>query len=459
MLFFTFQYKKMKSNVLQAKIISVILYISIYLLTLLILNKIIYKNINVINLSKNAIQFSSTIDSKKKEYLKIKANNFTENPNLSNKKSDIELNITIPENSGFSIEMRKSGFSESATLKISQALGKYYNNIGKGQDIHIKYDKSSRYEIAKNNNDIYPQRYIFIQDFFIKDLQMRINKIEKIIALSQKQDESFSLNVKDLESSKKIKSVKFNIQNSLYADSVKNGVTLIVIKKMLEQYAYDIDFQRDIHQNDKVEVVFEEYFDEKNRKVKDGRLLYSGLYVNGKWHKLYRRGEDFFDEKGVSIQKALLKTPVDGARISSTFGTRKHPVLGFTRAHKGVDFAAPTGTPVYAAGDGTVSFAGWGNGYGNLLSIKHNSEFSTNYAHLSRFAKGIKSGIKVRQRQVVAYIGTTGLSTGPHLHFELVKKGEKINPQTQNIKSDKKLAGNDLKTFMAFVDEMKKTVG
>ncbi len=421
--------------------------------------KHVYSKINVIKLNIDegkVLEMVQASRSAYKEYASI-INAHTKNKEcgkLETKQFDQERYIQMTEGSTFSSTLQEFGIDNTQIVKFSNALGKFHSNLHKGQNIAITYDYSSKYEKEMINNEIYPQRYKFIEIFFVKNMELRLNKVEKIISITQDASGTVKASHSDLQTEKKIKAVKTTISNSLYYDAIKNGVTPIVINKMIEQYSYSIDFQRDIQPGDELEVVFEEYFDDKGKKVKDGKLLYAGLKVHKKWQKLYRYKEDFFDESGRSIKKSLLKTPVDGARISSTFGTRRHPVLGFTRAHKGVDFAAPTGTPIYAAGDGIITFAAWGGGYGNLVSIKHNKEFGTNYAHMSRFAKGIKKGSSVKQRQIIGYIGTTGLSTGPHLHFELVKNGVKINPQVHTIKSDIFLSGNQLTDLKKFITEM-----
>lgn len=425
-------------------------------------NNEIYSKINVKKIKINSDKILSLIEDSKEEdieYLKklekysIVNGKITETKTFNNKESS-----AIGEN-GLSGFLHSIGADYDQIKKITNSLGKYNSNLKIGQLLDVTYDSYSGYQKISTNNDIHPQRYIFIKKSFIKNLDIRLNNIEKSALITQDSNGNIKTHISDIKSHRVVKTIKTKITNSLYYDAMKNGVTPIVINKILEQYSYSVDFQRDIQQGDEFEVIFEEYFDDQGRKVKDGKLLYSGLKVRKKWEKLYRYKDDFFDENGRSTKKSLLKTPVDGARISSKFsGARRHPVLGFTRAHKGVDFAAPTGTPIYAAGDGVVMFAGWGGGYGNFVSIKHNKEFGTNYAHMSRFAKGVKIGTKVRQRQVIGYIGTTGLSTGPHLHFELVQNGVKINPQVHTIKSDIILSGAQLTEFKGFLREMQNLI-
>ncbi len=216
-------------------------------------------------------------------------------------------------------------------------------------------------------------------------------------------------------------------------------------------YGFQIDFQRDIWKNDSFQIVYENFLDEEGKILDTGNIIYANLILQGKEHPLYffKKGKNFdhFDEFGKSIKKSLMKTPINGARLSSSFGMRKHPILGFNKLHKGTDFAAPEGTPIMASGDGKIIRARWCGGGGNCVKIKHNSTYSTIYAHMSKFARGIKEGTRVKQGQIIGYVGSTGMSTGPHLHYEVVENGRKINSQTLKLPSGKILKGEDRKIF------------
>ena len=239
------------------------------------------------------------------------------------------------------------------------------------------------------------------------------------------------------------------ISNNLYSSAIKAKMEPNVIIEFARIFGFEVDFQRDIRKGDEFEVMYEKYVDDTNKFIQTGKILYAYLNVNNQKIKLYRfedkKDFDFYDEKGKSISKALMKTPINGARLSSPFGLRKHPILGFTKHHNGTDFAAPTGTPIMASGNGTVIKAGWcGNG-GNCVRIRHNSSYTTGYGHLSKFAT--KTGRRVRQGQVIGYVGNTGMSTGPHLHYTVKYNGKFINSQKLKLPSGKILKGEERKLF------------
>lgn len=245
-----------------------------------------------------------------------------------------------------------------------------------------------------------------------------------------------------------------SIESSLYVAALEAGVPTTVLGDMITIFSFDIDFQREIQPGDRFSLLFEEKRDEEGAFVGSGDVLIAEMTVGGKQRRYYRFEDsdgfvDYFDADGRSVRKALLRTPVDGARISSRFGKRMHPILGYTKMHKGMDFAAPTGTPIYAAGDGVVEVAGWNGGFGKYIRIRHNSTYKTAYAHLSRIDGRVKPGAKVRQRQIIGYVGTTGRSTGPHLHYEVHKAGRAVNPQGVKLPTGKVLAGAELTRFQA----------
>ena len=245
-----------------------------------------------------------------------------------------------------------------------------------------------------------------------------------------------------------------SIDYSLALAAGDAGVPANILLEAIRALSFDVDFQRDLQAGDDFELFYETFEDEDGRLAKTGRLLYGALTLSGSRLEIYRHeladGDvDYFDAKGQSVRKALLLTPIDGARISSGYGKRKHPILGYTKMHRGVDFSAPRGTPIYAAGKGKVEVAGRKGGYGKYVRIRHNSEYKTAYAHLSRFAKGITAGKRVTQGQIIGYVGSTGRSTGPHLHYEVHRSGRQVNPRKVKLPAGIKLTGEALEHFQA----------
>jgi murein DD-endopeptidase MepM/ murein hydrolase activator NlpD len=244
------------------------------------------------------------------------------------------------------------------------------------------------------------------------------------------------------------------IHTSLAAAADRAGVPPSVLAEMIRAFSYDIDFERDIHPGDAFTVLYDRVEDEFGRPTRFGQLVHAEMVLEGRSIRLFRftpkDGEPgYFTGDGENIRKPLLRTPIDGARLSSEFGMRRHPILGYTRMHQGVDFAAPSGTAIYAAGDGTVVQVGRLNGYGNYVEIKHNEQYTTAYAHLSAFARGLKEGERVRQGEIIGYVGMTGTATGPHLHYEVHAHGSAVDPQSIKMPAMTRLAGADLKAFEA----------
>lgn len=244
------------------------------------------------------------------------------------------------------------------------------------------------------------------------------------------------------------------IDSSLYQAATEAGIAPTVVVEIIHMFSYEVDFQRDVHPGDSFEVFFSHYVTDDGQPAKPGDILAASLTLGGRTHLLYRfesdRGDvEYFNTTGESARSMLMKTPVDGARISSGFGQRLHPILGYTRMHKGIDFAVPQGTPVMAAGAGKVTFRGWAGEYGNLVVIDHGNGYSTAYGHLSRFAEGTRVGEHVSQGDIVAYSGMTGLATGPHLHYEIRIHNNQVNPATVKIDSGRKLEGKELAEFTA----------
>ena len=241
------------------------------------------------------------------------------------------------------------------------------------------------------------------------------------------------------------------IKNNLYSSAIEARVNPDTIIEFARIFGFEIDFQRDIRKNDYFKIIYEKYFDENGEFIKSGSILYAHMSVNGREISLYKFGNDkdygYFDINGKSVEKALMKTPINGARLSSSYGMRKHPILGYTKKHTGTDFAAKEGTPIVASGSGTITRAKWCGGGGNCIKIKHNSTYQTIYAHMKSFAKGIKIGKKVKQGQIIGYVGSTGMSTGPHLHYEVIVNNKKVNSQKLKLPSGKILKDEERNLF------------
>jgi murein DD-endopeptidase MepM/ murein hydrolase activator NlpD len=243
------------------------------------------------------------------------------------------------------------------------------------------------------------------------------------------------------------------VETSLYASALNLGATDREVAALADAFSYDVDFQRDVRAGDKFELVFERFYDDEGNTVRTGELLFLSLETRRGARAFYSyltpgaAKPEWFDADGKSARRFLMKTPINGARLSSGFGMRRHPVLGYSRMHRGTDFAASTGTPILAAGDGTVVRAGPYGGYGNYVRLRHSNGYETAYAHMSRFARGVRAGMRVRQGQVIGYVGSTGRSTGPHLHYEVLRRGQQTNPMNIQVANGRNLTGRELEAF------------
>ena len=241
------------------------------------------------------------------------------------------------------------------------------------------------------------------------------------------------------------------IENNLYSSAVEAGIEPNIIVEFANIFGFEIDFQRDIRKGDKFEILYERFFDEDNVIRNTGKIIFASMSVNNKEYSLYnfkyKNEIGYYDVDGKSAIKTLMKTPINGARLSSSFGFRRHPILGFNKLHQGTDFAAPTGTPIMASGSGTVVMAQKYKGYGNYVKIRHNSTFETAYAHMSKYGRGIRKGVRVTQGQIIGYVGSTGLSTGPHLHYEVLQNGKRVNSQRLKLPTGKTLTNEARNLF------------
>jgi len=288
-------------------------------------------------------------------------------------------------------------------------------------------------------------------DILIFRLTLAIDNITSIHIYLNK-DKVFESKIVTKILSKKNHYVETTIDRSLYGSTKNSGIENSVVTRFARLYGFEFDFQRDLKKNDKIKILYERYLDDDGVIQKTGNIIFSQIIGQEKNISLYRYESPdgktgYYTTDGKSIEKTLMRTPINGAKLSSRFGFRIHPILGFNAMHQGTDFAAPVGTPIMASGNGIVEYAGWKGGYGKFITIRHNSEYKTNYAHLSDYAKGIIKGAKVQQGQIIGYVGSTGSSTGPHLHYEIEVNGKKVNSQTLRLPDTLPLEGNNKLIF------------
>ena len=337
--------------------------------------------------------------------------------------------------------------SEGETL--SNVLKNYSINKEEIQLIRNKLSKRINLNKLKTNQKIY----------FVID-QSKNSIIEFMFQLSNKERILLTRNIENNKFNQEIVLTKLNkkiiykeniILQSLYKSAIDQKIPANTIIEFARIYGFQVDFQRDIRKKDRFQIMYEVFMDDNKKIIESGNIIYANLILSGENNSLYYFDKEgsigHYDKNGKSIKKALMKTPINGARLSSPFGMRKHPIDGFNKMHKGTDFAAPMGTPIMASGDGVIKKAGWCGGGGNCVVIRHNSTYQTVYAHMSKFANGIRSGKRVKQGQIIGYVGSTGKSTGPHLHYEVIVNGEKINSQTLKLPSGKILKGEERKIF------------
>jgi murein DD-endopeptidase MepM/ murein hydrolase activator NlpD len=280
---------------------------------------------------------------------------------------------------------------------------------------------------------------------------------DRQIDVSRNDNGGFVANEVERQLERELVQASGRIDSSLFVDATAAGIPPRVLAELIRIYSFDVDFQRDIWQGDQFELMYEQFRGQNGDIVHEGEIHYAKMTLRSTELPLYRYTTtagnlDYFNAKGQSVRKTLMRTPIDGARLSSRFGKRRHPILGYTRMHAGVDFAAPSGTPIYAAGNGTVVQAGRNGGYGKYIRIRHNGTYQTAYAHMSRYARGVRSGRRVKQGQIIGYVGSTGRSTGPHLHYEVLRSGRQVNPRSVRIPSGEKLKGAELKKFAVVRD-------
>ena len=317
-----------------------------------------------------------------------------------------------------------------------------------GQDVKLSFT-----DIQENNTESFKLHSISLNE-----------DVDREVAAIRHDDKGFEAREIVISLEKKMARAGGTIENSLFLSASQAGLPTKVILDLIRVFSYDVDFQREIQPGDSFEVFFERFVDDNGRALKEGRIQWASMTLSGTKISLYRYKTtddgitDYYNEKGQSVRKTLMRTPIDGARLTSRFGKRKHPILGYTKMHRGADFGAPSGTPIMAAGNGIVEHAGRNGAYGNYVRIRHTSEYKTAYAHMKGFAKKVRKGSRVKQGQIIGYVGTTGRSTGPHLHYEVHKNGRQINPLSVKLPAGRKLGGKMLASFRNHSEQMDKEV-
>ena len=344
---------------------------------------------------------------------------------------------------------------KTITHKISE--GETFDKILKNYEIkdeeilNVKKKLSKKIDLNKLNTNHKIQFTLNQSNNQLKEFIFQISNSEKIYLTKNKDKGDFKQEILLTKLNKEIIYKENIILNSLYNSASKKKVPINTITEFARIYGFEVDFQRDIKKRDSFQIMYEVFKDDNKKIIETGEILFANLKLSGQDKPLYffnsKDSKGHFDKSGKSSQKALMKTPINGARLSSPFGMRKHPIDGFNKMHRGTDFAAPLGTPIMASGNGVIKKAGWCGGGGNCVVIKHNSTYQTVYAHMSKFAGGIRSGVRVKQGQTIGYVGSTGKSTGPHLHYEVIVNGKKINSQTLKLPSGKILKGKERELF------------
>ena len=415
----------MKFTILKNKVI-IQKNISIFFLLILAIISIISMQIYNINKKKINKNYSELVNN---TYFQKTINHIFDN--LESRYENVRHVVTAGET--FDKILNKYQIPEKEITKLKKKISETnsLNKLKPNQVIEFSYDRSKNNRITSFLLPISRTEKIYLSH----DIKSNIYKKKTIIT---------NLN-------KKIVFKEGKITQSLYKTAVNLGIKANIIVKFARIYGFQIDFQRDIRKNDSFQIMYEVFEDDNGKVFETGNIIFADLKLRGQNNSLYyfneKGSEGHYDKNGKSAKKALMKTPINGARLSSPFGMRKHPIDGFNKMHRGTDFAAPLGTPIMASGNGVIVKAGWCGGGGNCVKIKHNYTYSTIYAHMSKFAFGIKKGVRVKQSQIIGYVGSTGKSTGPHLHYEVIENGKKINSQTLNLPSGKILKGKEREIF------------
>jgi murein DD-endopeptidase MepM/ murein hydrolase activator NlpD len=343
--------------------------------------------------------------------------------------------------------LSRAGLSSAEAYQVVEAVKRHVDprSLKPGQTLNIKFDPADSEEDESG-----------VQ---FASMNMAVDPLRTVSVSRSEAEEGYKANLHEREIEKHLYVREAPIETSVFGSAAKAGIPQSVVAEAIRIYSWHVDFQRDIRQGDRLQVMYEQYETEDGAKIKTGDVIYAKLTVGGVDIPIYRYETkdghvDYFLGSGHSIRKTLMKTPIDGARISSGFGMRRHPIQGYNKMHKGIDFAASTGTPIYAAGDGVIQRASRFSGYGNYVRIRHNNQLSTAYGHMSRFASGISPGKRVHQGDVIGYVGATGAATGPHLHYEVLLNGAQVNPRGVNLPTGEVLEGEQLRIFQARAREI-----
>ena len=400
--------------------------IEIFLLILLLLITVFITQLY--NLNNEKIQ---------KDYLEIIRNSYFKKSvnyffsNLKPKFEDIEYKIKA----GDTIVniLNELEINKQEIQKIAKILEKAKaHNLTQNQTIKLTLENTNKFKGVSN-------------------VLIPVSKSRKLEILKDLENNNFIKREIITNLEKKIILREGIIKSSLYKSATQENISPNIIIEFARLYGFQVDFQRDIRKNDSFQIIYEIFVDENGEIFENGNIIYANLILRGQYNQLYyfpkKNFNGHYDENGKSIKKALMKTPINGARLSSSYGMRKHPILGYNKMHRGTDFAAPEGTPIMASGDGVVIKAGWCGGGGNFVKIKHNKTYQTVYAHMKNFSNLAVPGNRVKQGQVIGYVGSTGMSTGPHLHYEVIENGKKINSQLLKLPPGKSLEGSNRKSF------------
>ena len=422
----------------------------------------------VLSLTNNSAVEASVSPEENLEYLMIENNvvNNISNPGTIYPEDSID-NIK----SLFSMVnslVKEKDFAKEITVEKGDTLISILSNLGldreSANDIFYKLKKHYDPRDLKIGQKLFANTVINTQT----QQTVRLNNLliepaagERII-VSLDENGEYQVNKEKDELIEEVNAATGSINGTLGGSMKNKGVPTRIINNFIRIFAYSVDFRRDVHKGDKFEVIYENQITPDGKIVKSGNILYAGLILRKDKIALYRfdnkNGDvGYYTEKGLAMKRMLDRKPMafKNARISSPFGKRYHPILKQTKIHWGVDYAAPKGTAIFAGGDGVIQVAKYNGSYGNYIKIRHNSEFSTAYGHMQRFARGIRPGVRVKQGQVIGYVGSTGRSTGPHLHYEVIKNGRRVNPRTIKASAGENLSGRNLQNFKKMVADVK----